>query len=428
MHQPLPRVTAPGIPPLIKRNAALIAVSQSFTGAGMQLAYGIGPLMVVALTGSVSLAGLTVGLFGVSRFLVSYPVGKITDTYGRKPGILFGLALALIGTVMVGLAMIFASIAALIVAMLIFGMGMNAAQQLRVAAADMFPPRLRARALGFVATGALIGILVGPLLMALAEHVTARTGRDAIALPWFMLPALIVMGMVLIAFVRPDPMQIGMELERYYPDYKPLPKAEHTQRSPFSAWDLWRLRPTRLAIICNCAGQGNMAIVMVLTSLVLAHHGHSLTAITVSHMFHSAGMFAFTIPIGWLADKIGRERVMYPGVAITLAGAIFVTFGGDFWSVTLGTFLVGLGWSAGYVASTALIADHVETDQRGRAIGVNDSGAGAMTVLAAVVTGPLVECTSLPAAGIAAAVVAGVPLVLLLLTLTGRGRSAPAGR
>ena len=69
-----------------------------------------------------------------------------------------------------------------------------------------------------------------------------------------------------------------------------------------------------------------MAIVMVLTSLVLAHHGHSLTAIAFSHMFHAAGMFAFTIPLGWAADRIGREWVMYPGVAITLIGALFVAF------------------------------------------------------------------------------------------------------
>ena len=87
MHKPI--APGPGIPPLIKRNTLLLALSQSFIGAAAQLAYGIGPLMVIAVTGSASLAGLTVGLFGVSRFLVSYPTGKITDTYGRKVAITF---------------------------------------------------------------------------------------------------------------------------------------------------------------------------------------------------------------------------------------------------------------------------------------------------------------------------------------------------
>jgi MFS family permease len=380
--------------------------------------------MVIAVTGSASLAGLTVGLFGISRFLVSYPVGKITDTYGRKPGIHLGMALTLIGAVTVGVAMLYHDIAAFIVGMVFFGMGFNAAQQLRVAATDMFPPRLRGQALGYVATGSLIGIAISPFLMGLSEIIASRTGVEAIALPWLMMPTLILFGMALVAFVHPDPKKIGMNLDRYYSDYTQPPKLPREQQAPFSARSVLDFMPTRLAVICNCAGQGNMSIVMVLTSLVLTHHGFSLTAIMFSHMFHSAGMFAFTIPLGWLSDRIGRERVMYPGVAVTLVGAILVTFMDGYGAVTLGTFLVGLGWSAANVASTALIADYAETAHRGRAIGVSDSGAGAMTVLAAAATGPLVECTSLPAAGIAAAAVAVVPLAMLALSQVSRLRPA----
>src|SRR5262249_50938646 len=148
-------------------------------------------------------------------------------------------------------------------------------------------------------------------------------------------------------------------------------------------------------------------------SLVLAHHGHSLGAIAFSHMFHTVGMFAFTIPLGILADRLGRDAVMFPGVATALVGAILVTFTDAFWSVTLGTFLVGLGWAAANVAATALIADHSDTAIRGRAIGVNDSFAGGMTVAMAVVTGPLVEWSGLPAAGMTAVVIASIPLVML---------------
>ena len=404
--------SSPRIPALIKRNTALLALSQSFIGAGTQLAYGIGPLMVIAVTGSASLAGLTVGLFGVSRFLVAYPAGKITDHYGRKPGILFGQGLALVGTALTGFAMLAGSAVWLSVGMVIFTMGVSAGQQLRVAATDMYPPRMRGLALGFVATGSLIGIALSPLVMWLAEIVGQRTGYAAIGLPWLMLPVLILAGMVLVQFVRPDPKEIGMNLQLYYPDYTPPPRPPAGEGREFSSWALLRHAPTRLAIVCNGAGQGNMAIVMVLTSLVLAHHGHSLTASAVSHMFHAAGMFAFTIPLGWAADRFGREWVMYPGVAVTLAGALFVAFAEGFIAVTVGTFLVGLGWCAANIASTAFLADHVETEHRGRAIGVSETGAGAMTLLAAVVTGPLVEWASLPAAGLAAALIAVVPLAM----------------
>ena len=412
MREPGP-ASLGGIPPLIKRNTWLFALSQSFIGAGTQLAYGIGPLMVIAVTGSASLAGLTVGLFGVSRFLVSYPTGKITDAYGRKPGILFGQGLTLIGSVITGLGMLVQSAAGLIVGMVLFSMGVSAAQQLRVAATDMYPPRMRGLALGFVATGSLVGIALSPLVMGIAEAVGQRTGLESIGLPWLMLPVLILAGMLLVTFVKPDPREIGQNLQHYYPGYVPPPKPAGGEQAEFSAARLLKFGPTRLAVVSNAAGQGNMAIVMVLTSLVLAHHGHSLTAIAFSHMFHAAGMFAFTIPLGWAADRYGRELVMYPGVAITLIGALFVALGEGFIAVTIGTFLVGLGWAAANVASTALIADHADTAHRGRAIGVSETGAGAMTLLAAVVTGPLIECASLPAAGIAAALVAVVPLAML---------------
>lgn len=417
MHQPLKPapLTVPG---LIKRNTALFALSQSFTGAGMQFAYGLGPLMVMALTHSASLAGLSVALIGLSRFLVSYPVGKITDAYGRKPGILLGLALALVGTLVLGFSVSLHSPAMLIIGMLVFGMGMNAANQLRVAATDMFPPQLRAQALGYVALGSLAGLAFSPPLVAAGEALAQRFGQDPLGLPWLLLPILIVGGMLIVRSVRPDPKEIGMRLEDYYPGYVPARSPGVPRGEDFTVRDMLRDGPTRLAIVANSAGQGNMSIVMVLTSLVLHHNGHSLTAIAFSHMFHSAGMFGFTVPLGRLADRYGRNVVMMPGVATTLIGAGLVTFTPAYWSVTLGTFLVGIGWAAANVAATALIADKAETQHRGRAIGFNDSCAGGVSVVTAIVTGPLIEWYGLPGAGMAAVLVAAIPLLMWPLTRT----------
>lgn len=393
----------------------LFALSQSFTGAGMSFAYGLGPLMVVSLAHSASLAGLSVSLIGLSRFLVSYPIGKITDTYGRKPGILLGLVLALAGSVTLGLSMTLHSLAVFIAGLLVFAMGMNAAQQLRVAATDMFLPHMRARALGYIAMGSMAGLVISPLVVFGAETIANRTGMEALSLPWLFLPMLILVGMSLIAFIRPDPKEIGENLHRYYEGYVPPPRLLETNPSTFRAASLLRHRPTLLAIVANSAAQGNMSIVMVLTSLMLAHHGHGIGAIAASHMFHTAGMFAFTIPLGKLADRIGYGKVMVPGVAVALAGAALVTFTDLYASITLGTFLVGIGWAATNVASTALIANQTETAQRGRAIGVNDSFAGAMTVVAALATGPLIEWSGLPAAGIAAVMIAMVPLAMAIM-------------
>lgn len=406
------------VPSLIKRNVALFSLSQSFTGAGMQFSYGFGPLMVMALTGSASLAGLSVGLVGLSRFLVAYPMGKVTDTYGRKPGIFLGLALALVGCIVLGFSMILMSPLMFVVGLLAFGMGMNGSQQMRVGVTDMFPPQMRARSLGYLALGSLFGLLVSPSMVSLASWMGERIGQDPLGLPWFFLPVLIVFGMVVVSFVKPDPKEIGMNLEKYWPDYKPVERKQTVMAADgkFSAWELMKNPSMRLAILSNCAGTGNMSIVMVLTSLVLHHHGHSLTAIAISHTFHSAGMFAFTIPLGRLADRFGRANVMFPGVAVSLMGAGLVAYTTHILTVTLGTFLVGIGWAAANVAATAFIADHAPTQVRGRAIGVNDSFAGGVTVFAAFTTGPLITMFGMQAAGFTAMLLAAVPFVLRVVS------------
>lgn len=417
------------VPTLIKRNTVLFALSQTFTGAGMQFTNSLGPLMVVSLSGSSALVGLPVGVVGLSRFLVAYPIGAITDRFGRKPGIQFGLVLALVGATVLGFSMSLQSFLVFIVGLTIFAMGMNAARQLRVAATDMFLPNHRAQALGYIAMGSLLGLVVAPFLITISESVALEWGQDRLGLPWFLVPAVIIPGMILISFVRPDPKEIGMNLGRYYPGYKPAPRrrSEDGSESTFQVSSLYHNVSTRLAIVANTAAQGNMSIVMVQTSLVLSDHGHSLSAIAFSHMFHTAGMFAFTIPLGRLADRIGREYVMYPGVAMALVGSSLVAFtGGFYWTVTLGTFLVGVGWAGANVAATALIADHVETHERGRAIGVADSFAGAMAVAMAMVIGPVIEWSGLPATGYVATLVAAVPLLMLILLRNKSGAQPPA--
>ncbi len=404
------------IPPLIRRNTILLALSQSFTGASMGLAYGIGPLMVIALTDSASLAGLSVALIALSRFIVAYPIGQITDKYGRKPGILLGLALGLIGALALGASMSMKSLPLFVIGLLVFAMGIHASQQLRVAVTDMFPAQRRAQALGFLAMGSMLGLLICPLIIIAGEWLALRVGRDPLGMPWFMTPLLIVPAMLVVRHIRPDPKEIGMHLDRFYPDIISPPAHTRETHVDFSGWNLFRYQPTRLAIVANGASSGNMSIVMVLMTLVLAHHGHSLAAIAVSHMFHTAGMFGFTIPIGRLADRIGRAQVMVPGVVTTIAGAALVGFTDGFWTITLGTFLVGIGWAAANVSATAMIADHVRTIERGRAIGVNDSVAGGVSVFVAIATGPLIEWSGLPAAGWLAVAIAAVPLAMYALS------------
>src|SRR5947209_9075461 len=128
------------IPPLIRKNTVFLSLAQAFSGAGMGLVYSMGPLMILAVSGSTALTGLSVTLMGLSRFVVSYPVGRMTDALGRKPAMLFGLAVGFLGAILVGASTLAGVFPLLVCSMFIFAMGMNTAQHLRVAAAAMYPP------------------------------------------------------------------------------------------------------------------------------------------------------------------------------------------------------------------------------------------------------------------------------------------------
>jgi predicted MFS family arabinose efflux permease len=276
-----------------------------------------------------------------------------------------------------------------------------------------------------VATGSLVGLCLMPVMMVISDLYAAKVEMDPLAMPWFMVPVLIIGGMVIVRSIRPDPKHIGMNLGHYYPGYEAPSRKGGGEAAKFSAWSLLKKPRILIAVVCNCAGQGNMSIVMVLTSLVLSHHGYSLSEISYSHAFHSAGMFAFTIPLGKMADRYGRASIMYPGVGISMIGAGLVAFVPTYAMVTLGTFLVGVGWAGANVASTALLADETSTAERGRAIGMNDSFGGSMTVLTAVITGPLIEYFGLPSTGLAAIILACIPFFLLAAFMLRNGGRMP---
>jgi MFS family permease len=306
-----------------------------------------------------------------------------------------------------------------IIGSLLFGVGAAAAQQMRVAAADMYPPSRRAEGLGYVFTGAFIGALGGPLLVSIAQRASAGVPLDPVALAWFLVPTVIVPSMVMVALVRPDPREIAAHLERYYPGLRsPARTEEETaagqRETAVSVRTFLRRYPQLVAFVTSFAANGNMAMTMAMTSLALDHHGHSLPAISVSVAIHVVGMFGFSLPLGSLADRAGRRSVLLMGLFLAGMGSLLVPTSAHYWVITAGTFFVGLGWSCVNVAATAVLADTSRPFERGRVIGLNDTFTAVAGVVLPLLAGPLVEHMGLPVLGLLGAALMVPPLLLLL--------------
>jgi MFS family permease len=405
------------IPGIVKRNTFIFAATQALVGIGNQLGPALGALMIVALTGSEAFAGLSTSIVGGSRFVIAYPIGQVTDRFGRKAGLWVGMTLSLIGAVIVGLSMVWTSFAVFLPGIIVFGLGVGATQQLRLAAADMYPPSRRAEGLGFVLTGSLVGALGAPFLVRLAQSLGPAYEVDPMAVAWFLVPVVILPSMLLVRLVRPDPKDIAANLEHYYPGYVPAAPltgaagiaAEGTGFRAFTAHF-----PKRVAFVTTFAVQGNMNMMMAMTALALHHHDHGITAISVSVAIHVIGMFGFSLPLGRLTDRIGRRNAMLAGVVVAFAGSALVPLSSAYALITAGTFLVGVGWSFVNVAASALISDTTTPLARGRAIGANDTFSGAAAIAMPLIAGPLVAGFGLSVLVLVSAALMAPALALLL--------------
>jgi MFS family permease len=390
---------------LIRRNTLLLAVTQAVVGAGIQLLPALGAITVVQLLGNNTWAGIATALAGLARMLTAYPVGRLTDARGRKVGLYLGLLSAIGGAVLTGIAVMASSFWLFAAGILVFGAGVGATQQLRVAAADMYPPARRSEGISLVLMGSLVGAGLSPILVWLAQRLGPEVGQSPLSLAWFLVPPFILPALLLLARLRPDPKQIAQNLRSYYPS---LPAAsvalERSSSRPALSAATWT----------GIAAQGQMVMLMAMTSLALRHQGCSFELISVSVAIHVIGMFGFSWFVGKLADTYGRKPVMLTGLVLSGLGAVLVATSAEYAVITLGTFFVGLGWSGAYVGATTVVTDVTAPGERGRAVGRLDLWSNGAGAILPILAGFLVEGVGIWAIGLAGVVILIYPLWLLL--------------
>ena len=241
-----------------------------------------------------------------------------------------------------------------------------------------------------VLTGSLVGAVFGPILIRTSEALAPSFNLEAIAMAWFFVPVAAIGSISIIMQVRPDPKEIASNLSDYYPDYVPPPAVQGVPPK-VSIVTFVKEYPKLTAFVSMFSVQGNMNMMMAMTSLALNEHGFPLSAISLSVAIHVIGMFGFSIPIGRIADRIGRRNTMLIGVFVAACGTWFVVATPYYWIITLGTFLVGLGWSGVNISATALYADTTAPSARGRVIGANDTFTATAAIAMPLVGGVVVE-------------------------------------
>ena len=336
--------------------------------------------MGARLGGGDQWAGIPSATYQVGAAAAAVVWGTALDRLGRRPTLMLGMFVGAVGAAVAGAAVARHQLSWFLFGVLLMGMAQSAMQLGRFVAAEVHAVADRGRAISRVVVGATVGAVFGPLAVAPAGTAAARAGLDALSGPYLVSAVLfVVVAAVLGLFLRPDPGELGRRVESAAsagPAAEPRP-LRGIFRDPLAA----------LAAATMVCGQLVMVMLMVITSVHMAHHDHPLSSIAAVISSHVFGMFAFSVVSGRLTDALGRIRVIAIGAALLLAACATAPLSLRVVPLAASLMLLGLGWNLCYVAGTTLLADRLTAGERGRAQGFNDFLIGGVSAAGSVLSG-----------------------------------------
>jgi MFS family permease len=324
---------------------------------------------------------------------------------GRRPGLALGYALAALGAIGLITAGVIRNFPLLLVASVLFGGATASNSQARYAGADLALPQHRARDLSIVVWATTVGSVIGPNLVGPSTPVAEALGLPVLTGPFlFSLLGLVLAIAVIVWRLRPDPLIEARRRRIADGDDSGPAHGSVTRGLRVAA----AIPAARLGILTLALGHVVMVSVMVMTPLHMNHGGADLEVIGFVISIHILGMFAFSPLTGLAVDRFGGRAVAVLGSVILSAATLLASVSpeGESFTLLLGLFLLGLGWSCTLVAGSTLLTAAVPAGERPGAQGASDLLMGLMAAGGGALAGVVVHQMSFEALALAALAVA----------------------
>jgi len=278
--------------------------------------------------------GILFGSYAVALLLATFPVAILTDKYGRRAPMLWGLAGLAVTTLVFAVSKQYWL---LVLARFLQGMA-GAATWLPGMAllADHFPSESRGRAMGTAFAAANLGVLIGPPLSGFLDQ------HAGPASPFLFGAGLVALDAAGRAFLLP-------EVE---PERGPRLPIRQLLSNPV----------VRLFAGAMALGSGLWALLESTLPLDMDHR-LGLSASQIGLCFAGSALaHTFTSPLmGRLSDRIGRVKVLRMGLVLALVLLPLPVLLPRPWMVVLA--MMGLGSTASFIMSpcSPAVADQVES-------------------------------------------------------------------
>ncbi|MCC0056426.1 MAG: MFS transporter [Rhodobiaceae bacterium] len=338
---------------MARRNALVLAVSQSIGGALPPIAITLGGLAGSYLLGpDKSLATLPVTGFVLGTAFGTIPAAYLMRHVGRRNGFVTGAMIALVGALVAMSAIIQESFWLFFAGHIAIGFAAAFVQQYRFAAADTASSALKPKMISWVMLGGVGAAIVGPQTAILTKDLLspipfagAYAGGAGLAL---------MAGFVLLALRTPP----------------------HTEAEVTSSGRSLRQIVTQprfiIAVLCAISSYAIMSFVMTAAPLAMIACNHTQAQAALGIQWHVLAMFVPSFFTGNLIARFGKERVVVAGLGLLVACAIVGLSGVELANFWIALVLLGVGWNFGFIGATAMVADTYEHSERATVQGVND--------------------------------------------------------
>jgi MFS family permease len=389
----------------IRRNTFLLSAALATNSAMLQLSAAVASLTLVLVLDVEGLLGLGPAIVLGFGALAALPAGRMMDRVGRVPVLAAGFAAGIAGCALAALGSAEESAQLVLIGLAGVGAAGGVALLARIAAGDMYPLARRARGIALVLFGAVFGAILGPAVFSPLLAGGDLDG-DALATLWLAAAGFMLVGLVLVLAVRPDPRRIASLL-----DHSDRPETT----TAASLVELLRRRGVIPALLAAQASFAVMVGVMTLTGAIVVDHYHH----EAHHVFpiigaHVIGMYALVIVVGDLIDRIGRTPSLAGGLLAMAVSVISLLWIESVAATAVALFGLGLGWNLSFVAATAELADRTAPSERGKLLGFNDLLSGLTGAGLALLGGAALSALGVAALAIGGAVLVTAPAVWIL--------------
>jgi MFS transporter, DHA1 family, multidrug resistance protein len=279
------------------------------------------------------LIGMIFGVFSLSRMFMLPLVGQLSDSVGRKPFITCGLLIYF----SVSTLFIFAD-SVLLLLLVRFIQGGASAMILPIAqayAGDMTPPEQEGRIMGFIQLAIYGGLSAGPVLGGVAKDIYG------IEFSFVLMGSVCLAGLILSQALLP-----------------PV-KTEAAASLPVNAVKLryFKILKNR-RVVGLCAFE--LAYIMCIGSVwsfvpLIADARFQLPTVSIGVIITLSVLVsaAIIVPMGRLADRYNKKRLMVAGGSIVAASMFFLALVQFSWQLYAVSILIGIG---GGIAAPSVMA------------------------------------------------------------------------